>query len=52
MDPAAAGVASAGGLRVEDAETGAVLAESAAAPLTVGLPAPWGNRLLRIRPAH
>ncbi len=52
LDLAAAGVASAGGLRVEDAETGAVLAESVAAPLSVELPAPWGNRLLRIRPAH
>jgi len=52
LDLAAAGVASAGGLRVEDAEAGSVLAESAAAPLTVELPAPWGNRLLWIRPAR
>jgi hypothetical protein len=51
LDLAATGLTNAGTLRVEDAETGSILAESAGAPLTVELPAPWGNRLLRIRQA-
>lgn len=52
LDVAAAGLADVGGLHVEDIETGQVVAESAAAPLTLDIPAPWGNRLLRIRQAR
>jgi hypothetical protein len=48
LDLQAAGWADKRGWQVRDAETGAILAESAGQAFPVAVSAPWGNRVLRV----
>ena len=48
IEPKASRITDLERLRLLDAETGQVLAGSAAEPLVVDIPGPWGNRVLRV----